>query len=241
MDRLKVVEVMNVSKVYENASGRMKVLDHIDLTVYKGEFLGILGDSGSGKTTLLNLIGGMDSVSEGNISVSGVSVTQLNDKQKTMYRRNHVGFIFQDYNLINELTTYENIIMPLQLKGNDIDEKLINQLMEKFRLKEKKNQYPMKLSGGEQQRVAIIRSLVADQDIILADEPTGNLDSKNSVVVVELLRYLSKSAGKTILFVTHNIALVKWCNRVIQIKDGKIIDNDRVNFLTDMNEHERKK
>jgi putative ABC transport system ATP-binding protein len=134
-----------------------------------------------------------------------------------------VGFIFQDYNLINELSVYENIIMPLQLKGTEINGKLINDLLTKLKLIDKKNRYPMQLSGGEQQRVAIIRSLVNNQDIILADEPTGNLDSSNTVMVVELLQYLSKKMGRTILFVTHNMELAKVCDRVIRVKDGKII------------------
>lgn len=219
-----MVQVKDVSKIYQNAGVKTSVLNHVNLTVHKGEFVGIVGDSGSGKTTLLNLIGGMDSVSAGRIIVAGRDITNFDDKKRTMYRRNHVGFIFQDYNLINELTVYENIIMPLQLKGTPINEKAIDGFLAKLKLIEKKNRYPMQLSGGEQQRAAIIRSLVTNQDIILADEPTGNLDSSNTVVVVKLLQYLSKNMGQTILFVTHNSELVKMCDRVIRVKDGKITE-----------------
>lgn len=222
MNEKTIVEVKDVSKIYENDSGKTSVLNHIDLTINKGEFVGIVGDSGSGKTTLLNLIGGMDSVSGGRIIVSGKDITNLSDKERTLYRRNHVGFIFQDYNLINELTVYENIIMPIQLKSGEIEETVIDTLLEKLKLKEKKNRYPMQLSGGEQQRTAIIRSLVSQPDIVLADEPTGNLDSRNTLTVVKLLQYLSNKMGRTILFVTHNMELAELCDRVIRIVDGKI-------------------
>lgn len=224
MEEKAIVEVKDVSKIYETATGKICVLNHVNLAISKGEFVGIVGDSGSGKTTLLNLIGGMDSISEGRIIVAGENIGNYNDKKRTLYRRNHVGFIFQDYNLINELTVYENIIMPLQLKGTEIDEKMIDNLLENLKLKEKENRYPMQLSGGEQQRVAIIRSLVSKPDIVLADEPTGNLDSTNTVMVVKLLQYLSNKMGRTILFVTHNIELAKLCDRVIRVKDGKTLE-----------------
>ncbi|MFP3153731.1 ABC transporter ATP-binding protein [Lachnospiraceae bacterium ZAX-1] len=218
-----VVEVKDVSKTYENSVGKTSVLKHIDLTIKKGELVGIVGDSGSGKTTLLNLIGGMDSASGGSIVVSGKNITNFNDKQRTLYRRNQVGFIFQDYNLINELTVYENMIMPLQLKGVKIDGKTIDTLLEKLKLQAKKNNYPMQLSGGEQQRAAILRSLISQPDIILADEATGNLDSVNTGTVINLLKYFANKMGRTILFVTHNNELAKLCDRIITIKDGKIV------------------
>lgn len=222
MNEKVIVEVKDVSKTYESAGIKTCVLSHVDLTINKGEFVGIVGDSGSGKTTLLNLIGGMDSVSKGRIIVSGKNITNFHDKQRTLFRRNHIGFIFQDYNLINELTVYENIIMPVQLQSKEINEQTIDYLLKKLNLIEKKNHYPMQLSGGEQQRAAIIRSLVSHPDLILADEPTGNLDSRNTVMVVKLLQYLSSRMGCTILFVTHNLTLTKLCDHVIQIKDGKV-------------------
>lgn len=223
MEKEIVVDVKDVSKIYENQSGRSRVLDRVNVSIRKGEFVGIVGDSGSGKTTLLNLLGGMDCVSEGTITVAGDVISDFDDRQRTLYRRRRVGFIFQDYNLINELTVYENIILPFQLKGKKIDEKIIDGFLDMLKLKEKKNSFPMQLSGGEQQRAAVLRSLLSEPDIILADEPTGNLDSRNTQVVVKLLKHFSRQMGKTILFVTHNMELTKECNRVIVVKDGKVV------------------
>lgn len=224
MEKEIVVDVKDVSKIYESESGKTQVLDHVNVSIKKGEFVGIVGDSGSGKTTLLNLVGGMDSASSGTIKVAGDDISGFDDKQRTLYRRRRVGFIFQDYNLINELTVYENIILPFQLKKKEIDENLIDKFLDMLKLKEKKNAFPMQLSGGEQQRAAVLRSLLSEPDIILADEPTGNLDSKNTQIVVKLLQQFSVQMGKTILFVTHNMALTKDCNRVIVVKDGKIVN-----------------
>ncbi len=223
MEREIVVDIKDVSKDYESQSGIVPVLKNVSISINKGEFVGIVGDSGSGKTTLLNLIGGMDCVSSGSITVAGDVISDYDDKQRTIYRRKRVGFIFQDYNLINELTVYENIILPFQLKKKECKEELIDKFLVKLKLEEKKNAFPMQLSGGEQQRAAILRALLSEPDIILADEPTGNLDSKNTQMVVGLLRYFSEHMGKTILFITHNMELTKYCSRVIAVKDGKII------------------
>lgn len=223
MEKEIVVDIKDVSKDYESQSGKVPVLKNINIQINKGEFVGIVGDSGSGKTTLLNLIGGMDRVSSGSITVAGDVISDFNDKQRTLYRRKRVGFIFQDYNLINELTVYENIVLPFQLKKKEVREDLIDKFLTNLRLGEKKNSFPMQLSGGEQQRAAILRALLSQPDIILADEPTGNLDSKNTRLVVGLLRYFSEHMGKTILFVTHNMALTGGCSRVIAVKDGKVV------------------
>ncbi len=223
MEREIVVDIKDVSKEYESQSGKVPVLENVSISINKGEFVGIVGDSGSGKTTLLNLIGGMDCVSSGSITVAGDVISDFDDKQRTIYRRKRVGFIFQDYNLINELTVYENIILPFQLKKKECKEDLIDKFLVKLKLEEKKNAFPMQLSGGEQQRAAILRALLCEPDIILADEPTGNLDSKNTQMVVGLLRYFSEHMGKTILFVTHNMALTSGCSRVIAVKDGKVV------------------
>ena len=223
MEKEIIVDVKDVSKIYENQSGRSRVLDKVNVRIKKGEFVGIVGDSGSGKTTLLNLVGGMDRVSEGTITVAGDVISGFDDRERTLYRRRRVGFIFQDYNLINELTIYENIILPFQLNGKEINERLIDEFLDMLKLKEKKNAFPMQLSGGEQQRAAVLRSLLSEPDVILADEPTGNLDSMNTQVVVKLLKYFSDRMDKTILFVTHNMELTKECNRVIVVKDGKIV------------------
>lgn len=218
-----MVDVRNVSKIYEGQSGRTCVLDKVNVSVKKGEFVGIAGDSGSGKTTLLNLIGGMDCVSEGTITVAGDVISDFDDRQRTLYRRRRVGFIFQDYNLINELTVYENIILPFQLKKKKIDEKIIDGFLNMLKLSGRKNAFPMQLSGGEQQRAAVLRSLMSEPDIILADEPTGNLDSRNTQTVVKLIKQFSERMNKTILFVTHNMELARMCDRVIVVKDGKVM------------------
>ena len=224
MKRETVVEVTDVSKIYENRWGSIRVLNRVNISLKKGEFVGIVGDSGSGKTTLLNLIGGMDYVSEGTITVAGEVISDFDERQRTLYRRRRVGFIFQDYNLIDELTVYENIILPFQLKGKEIDGKRIDSFLEMLKLSEKKNVFPAQLSGGEQQRTAVLRSLLSGPDIILADEPTGNLDSKNTQAVVNLLRLFSEKMDKTIIFVTHNMELTRNCDRFITVKDGKCIN-----------------
>lgn len=231
MEKETIVDIKDVSKVYESQSGKVPVLDKVNIRIHKGEFVGIVGDSGSGKTTLLNLIGGMDSVSGGTITVAGEVISDYNDKQRTLYRRRHVGFIFQDYNLMNELTVYENILMPFQLKKKEIQESRIDQFLGKLKLQDKKNVFPMQMSGGEQQRAAILRALLSEPDIILADEPTGNLDSKNTKVVVGLLRYFSEHMGKAILFVTHNEELARSCNRIIRVRDGKIVTDKEEMFV----------
>lgn len=223
MEKDVVVEIKNLSKVYESGSGKVPVLKGVNISINQGEFVGIVGDSGSGKTTLLNLLGGMDGVSGGTITVAGSVISGFDDKQRTLYRRKNVGFIFQDYNLINELTVYENIILPFQLKKKEVKEDLIDEFLVKLKLSEKKNAFPMQLSGGEQQRAAVLRALLSEPDIILADEPTGNLDSANTQIVVGLLKYFSEHMGKTIFFVTHNIALTKGCSRVIMVRDGKVV------------------
>ena len=215
-----ILEYSHVTKQF----GSMYSLSDVSLTIEPGHIIGLLGPNGSGKTTLLNLVGGMDCVSDGTITVAGQVISGFDDRERTLYRRRHVGFIFQDYNLMNELTVYENIIMPFQLRKKEIDDKLIDEYLGMLRLQKKKNAFPMKLSGGEQQRAAVLRALLCEPDIILADEPTGNLDSTNTQVVVKLLRHFADRMDKTILFVTHNMELTKECDRVIRVKDGRIVD-----------------
>ena len=221
---MEIVRAVGLKKYYITETYEVRALDDVSLSIADGEFLAVVGTSGSGKTTLLNLVGGMDCVSDGTITVAGQVISGFDDRERTLYRRRHVGFIFQDYNLMNELTVYENIIMPFQLRKKEIDDKLIDEYLGMLRLQEKKNAFPMKLSGGEQQRAAVLRALLCEPDIILADEPTGNLDSTNTQVVVKLLRHFADRMDKTILFVTHNMELTKECDRVIRVKDGRIVD-----------------
>ena len=223
MEREIVVDIKDVSKEYESQSGKVPVLKNVSISINKGEFVGIVGDSGSGKTTLLNLIGGMDCVSSGSITVAGDVISDYDDKQRTIYRRKHVGFIFQDYNLINELTVYENIILPFQLKKKEFKEDLIDKFLVKLKLEEKKNAFPMQLSGGEQQRAAILRALLSEPDIILADEPTGNLDSGTSHEVLGLLKVVAKRYAQTIILITHDNDIAQMADRIVHIEDGKIV------------------
>ena len=218
-----ILRTENLVKYYGSGENLVRAVDHTSFEVERGKFTAIVGRSGSGKSTLLHLIGGLDRPDEGKVWIEEKNIFSMKNDRLAEFRRKKIGFIFQDYNLINELTVYENIILPFQLKKKECKEELIDKFLAKLKLEEKKNAFPMQLSGGEQQRAAILRALLSEPDIILADEPTGNLDSKNTQMVVGLLRYFSEHMGKTILFITHNMELTKYCSRVIAVKDGKII------------------
>lgn len=217
-----IIYVDDVSKSYRNGELTNQVLNHVSFTVEKGELAAITGDSGSGKTTLMNLLGALDSPDSGRIIIHNKEISNMNAKQRTLYRRENIGFIFQDYNLIQVLNVYENIMLPLQLGQKQANEKTIHFLLEKLHLTEKKYSLPSQLSGGEQQRVAIIRALIHNPDLILADEPTGNLDSKNTIIVIKLLQTLCRQFQHTTVLVTHNMQIAKLCDRRIVIKDGNI-------------------
>ena len=221
------IRVENVSKTYKDGDVSNKVLDTISFNINERELVAVVGDSGSGKTTLMNLLGALDRPDSGRIIIKNQEISRMNQKQRTLYRRNNIGFIFQDYNLIQVLNVYENIMLPLQLSHKEIDEKKIDILLKSLLLSDKKYALPSKLSGGEQQRVAIIRALINEPKLILADEPTGNLDSKNSVQVVKLLQVLCKEMNRTTILVTHNIQIARLCDRVICVKDGKIIEEEK--------------
>jgi putative ABC transport system ATP-binding protein len=218
------IRVENVSKIYKDGDVSNKVLDNISFNVNERELVAVVGDSGSGKTTLMNLLGGLDKMDSGKIIIDNQEVSKMNPNQRTLYRRNNIGFIFQDYNLIQVLNVYENIMLPLQLSHKEADENKIDYLLNNLKLNDKKYVLPSKLSGGEQQRVAIIRALINEPKLILADEPTGNLDSKNSALVINLIKVLCRKMGRTVIIVTHNIQIAKLCDRVICVKDGKIIE-----------------
>ena len=217
-----MIYVDDVSKSYHNGEITSQVFNHISFTVEKGELAAITGDSGSGKTTLMNLLGALDSPDSGRIFIHNKEISNMKAEQRTLYRREHIGFIFQNYNLIQVLNVYENIMLPLQLGHKPANEKTINFLLDKLHLTEKKYCLPSQLSGGEQQRVAIIRALIHQPDLILADEPTGNLDSKNTVIVVKLLAALCRQFQHTTVLVTHNMQIAKLCDRRIIIKDGSV-------------------
>lgn len=217
-----MIYVDDVSKTYRNGDRSNRVLSHISFTVEKGELAAVVGDSGSGKTTLMNLLGALDSPDSGRIIINNKEISNMKAEQRTLYRRDNIGFIFQDYNLIQVLNVYENIMLPLQLGQKKTDEKKVDFLLDKMHLKDKKYSLPSQLSGGEQQRVAIIRALIHNPALILADEPTGNLDSKNTAIVVKLIYALCKKFNHTTVLVTHNMQIAKLCDRRIMIRDGSV-------------------
>ncbi len=222
---MKILTLKNLTKVYGKGDTAVTAVDHMDLEIEKGQFVSIVGTSGSGKSTLLHLIGGVDTPTEGEVIIDGDNIYELNDNNRSILRRRKIGFIFQQYNLIPVLTVEENIKMPLLLDGNKIDQKKIDDIIEKLGLTERKNHLPNQLSGGQQQRVAIGRALANNPSIIIADEPTGNLDKKNSEEVMELLCKCVKDEGQTLILVTHEPDIAAMADRIIHLEDGQIISD----------------
>lgn len=214
-----LIEVKNLNKIYGSGEAEVKALKNINLNIEQGEFVAIVGQSGSGKSTLLHLIGGGDISSSGEVIIDGKNIYKLKEKELSILRRRKLGFIFQFFNLIPVLTAQENIEMPVLLDNEKIDKKYMNELLRILGLEERKNNYPSQLSGGQQQRVSIGRALANKPSIILADEPTGNLDSKNSKEVLELLKYCAKKYNQTLILITHDINIAKSADRVITIED----------------------
>ncbi len=223
MDILNSITIRHVKKYYGSGSSQVKALDGVDLSVAQGEFVAIVGASGSGKTTLLNMMGGLDAPTEGEVIVDGVNLGGLREEQRAVFRRKKVGFIFQNYNLVPTLTVEENILFPLDLDGSAPDFKFLEEMTELLGLRDKLQVYPGALSGGQQQRAAIARALMAKPAIILADEPTGNLDSQNGQNVAGLLKMTAQLTHRTLVLVTHNLELAQLADRVVQMKDGRII------------------
>lgn len=218
-----ILEVKGLVKYYGKGENLVKAVDHSSFSVTKGEFVAIVGTSGSGKTTILNLIGGLDTPDQGEIIMEGQKISDMKVDALTIFRRRKIGFIFQNYNLVTVLNSYKNIIMPVKLDGNRVDEDYIRQIISMLGLESKMKSYPNQLSGGQQQRVAIARALSAKPAIILADEPTGNLDSKTSQEVMGLLKATSQKFAQTIIMITHNEEIAQLADRIIHIEDGKII------------------
>jgi putative ABC transport system ATP-binding protein len=218
----------NLSKAYVEGSARRLVLQHVTITFEQGEFAAILGKSGSGKTTLLNLVSGIDLVDEGEIYVGEVNLTSLNDLQRTLFRRQNIGFIFQFFNLIPTLTVWENVILPLQLNGLDDqpNRSRARSLLEEVGLQDRERTFPDRLSGGEQQRVAIARALVHDPLLVLADEPTGNLDEDTGRHIMDLLDRLTRQAGKNLILVTHSHESAGYADRVLSLREGHLVPGE---------------
>lgn len=217
-----LVRTRGLKKYYQVGSQTVKALDGVDLEVREREFVSIIGKSGSGKSTLLHMIGGLDVPSEGQVIVDGMNLEKMNREALALYRRRKVGFIFQQYNLIPDLNVYDNILFPLELDGRQVDKKFIRELMAVLNISNKKEMLPSMLSGGEQQRVAIARALGAKPSIILADEPTGNLDIMASHDVIGLLKILAKQYQQTIILITHDGDIAQMADRIVRIEDGKI-------------------
>lgn len=221
---MNILSTNHLSKCYGIEPNIVKALDDITISINKGEFAAIIGTSGSGKSTLLNMLGGLDRPTDGSVKVNNFDLKKLNDEDLTVFRRQHIGFIFQNYNLVPILNVYENIVMPIQLDGKDPDNNFIQEIVTLLGLDKKLNNMPNNLSGGQQQRVAIARALASKPSIILADEPTGNLDSKTSDEVIELLNFTSKKFIQTIVMITHNPEIASQADRTIHIEDGKVYE-----------------
>ncbi len=219
---MNIVEVRNLKKLYPCGANPVYALNGVDLCIEEGTFVSIIGASGSGKTTLLNLIGALDAPTEGEITVRGVPLSKLSQNERTIFRRRNIGFVFQSYNLIPVLSVYENIVLPLKLDGRRIDAEYVNLLIKNLKIEDKLNQLPNTLSGGQQQRVAIARALITRPAIVLADEPSGNLDSKTGAEVLAFMKMLSASFHQTLMVVTHNEEIAQMADRMIRLEDGKI-------------------
>jgi putative ABC transport system ATP-binding protein len=219
-----VLKTKDLKKVYlPGKENEVKALQGVDIEIQQGEFIAIVGTSGSGKTTLLNMIGGLDNPTDGNVTILDTDIDKLNDRELTVFRRRNIGFVFQNYNLMSTLNVYENVILPLQLDGKTVDTAFVDGIIDTLKLNDKVYFMPLNLSGGQQQRVAIARALSTKPAIILADEPTGNLDSKTSMEVLGLMKMTAQKYQQTIIIVTHSEEIAQMCDRIIRIEDGKVL------------------
>lgn len=223
---MEILKVENLTKIYGKGTTKVIALDNVSFTVQKGEFVAIVGASGSGKSTLLHLIGGVDKPTSGKVYIDGKDIFSLNDDKLAIFRRRQVGLVYQFYNLIPILNVIENITLPLELDNRKVDDNYLKQLLQLLGLENRKLNLPNQLSGGQQQRTSIGRALVTNPTILLADEPTGNLDSKSSDEIVMLLKKSNKEYKQTIIMITHNMEIAKCADRIIKIEDGKIVKGE---------------
>lgn len=220
---MNILSVRNLKKYYNTGENTVKALDGIDLDICKGEFLAVVGTSGSGKSTLLHMLGGLDNPTSGEVIIDGKNISGLSRDELTVYRRRKIGFVFQNYNLLPLMNVYENIVLPIKLDGIKPDDDYIEEILKLLKLEDKKYFMPNQLSGGQQQRVALARALAIKPAIILADEPTGNLDSRTSQDVLGLIKISSQNLAQTIVMITHNEEIAQMADRIIRIEDGKIV------------------
>lgn len=225
---MEILKIENLSKVYGKGETAVKALDDVSFSVNKGEFVAIIGPSGSGKSTLLHLLGGVDRPSSGKVHVNQTDIYSLNETQLAIFRRRQIGLIYQFYNLIPVLTVEENITLPMLLDGHTVDQEKLNQIVQKLNLQARLKHLPNQLSGGQQQRVSIGRALISNPAIMLADEPTGNLDSKNSAEIIELLRLFNRTFNQTLIVITHDERIALQADRIIAIEDGKLAKDEVV-------------
>ena len=218
-----VLETKDLKKYYGSGDTQVKALDGVDLTVENGEFVAIVGTSGSGKSTLLHMLGGLDRPTGGSVLVEGRDIFALKDEELTIFRRRKIGFVFQSYNLVPVLSVYDNIVLPIQLDGGRVDEAYVDQVIEALGLEQKLDRLPNQLSGGQQQRVAIARALATKPAILLADEPTGNLDSRTSQDVLSLMKTTGQKFAQTMVMITHNEEIAQLADRIVRIEDGRIV------------------
>ena len=221
-----ILQTRDLKKYYGAGEAQVKALDGVNLSVEEGEFVSIVGTSGSGKSTLLHMLGGLDRPSSGSVLVGGKDIFSLKDDELTIFRRRKIGFVFQSYNLVPVLNVYENIVLPIELDGNQVDRGYVDQVIATLGLSDRLTRLPSQLSGGQQQRVAIARALAAKPAIVLADEPTGNLDSKTSQDVMGLLKITRHKFGQTIVMITHNDEIAQLADRIVRIEDGRIKGGD---------------
>lgn len=217
-----ILQTVDLKKYYRQGENVTKALDGVSLEINAGEFVSVVGTSGSGKSTLLHMMGGLDSPTSGKVIINGIDISEKSAEQLTVFRRRHIGFVFQNYNLVPVLNAYENIVLPVQLDGRRVDEKLLGEIVEALGLEDKLENLPGNLSGGQQQRVSIARALLTKPEILLADEPTGNLDSKTSQDVLSLFKATGMKFHQTVVMITHNEEAALLADRIIRIEDGKI-------------------
>lgn len=223
---MSILKANNLIKIYGKDENMVSALNDVSIEIEEGEFVAIVGTSGSGKSTLLNMLGGLDTLTRGEVFINGKKLNDMNDEELTIFRRRNIGFVFQNYNLVPILNVYENIVLPIELDGVKIDTEYVDSIIEILGLTEKLTNMPNNLSGGQQQRVAIARALATKPAIILADEPTGNLDSKTSMDVIGLLKMTSQKFNQTIVMITHNEEIAQLADRVIRIEDGRVVRGD---------------
>lgn len=223
---MEILSAKDLCKSYGSGENSVQALNHVSISVENGEFVAVIGTSGSGKSTLLNLLGGLDTPTSGEVLVSGKKLFQMNEEARTIFRRRNIGFVFQNYNLVPVLNVYENIVLPIELDGTKVDTEYVKTILHTLGLEQKVQAMPNQLSGGQQQRVAIARALAAKPAILLADEPTGNLDSKTGMDVIALLKMASQAFHQTIVMITHNEEIALMADRMIRIEDGKVVNGN---------------